>query len=65
MNLPKMIELTIPVGDDPDDVFRASMPIYWPDGRPSLELLEEAIRVLAEQAIGALRDADRLLREDT
>jgi hypothetical protein len=62
-DLPKMIELTVPVGDKPEDVFRASMPIY-PNGRPSLDLLEEAIRMLAEQTISALRDAQHL-REDT
>jgi hypothetical protein len=61
--LPLMIELSVPVGVRSEDVFRASMPIY-PQGRPSLELLEEAIRALAEQSIRWLRDAQQL-REDT
>jgi hypothetical protein len=62
-DLPLMIELSVPVGDEPEHVFKASMPIY-PQGRPSLDLLEVAIRALADQTILALRDAERL-REDT
>jgi hypothetical protein len=62
-SLPLMVELSVPVGAEPEDVFRASMPIY-PQGRPSLEVLEEAIRALTEQTIRWLRDA-QTAQEDT
>lgn len=59
--LPPMITLSVPVGPDPGDVFVGRMPIYLYEGRPSAELLEHAIRVLADQTVKELRAAERLL----
>lgn len=51
---PPMIELRVPVGHGPDEVFTVSVPVYFGE-RPSLELLEFAIQSMAKQAVDLLR----------
>lgn len=61
--LPKMITLTVPLGDGRGD-FVVSLPVYnWEP--PTLDATEAAIRHVAEQAIRKLRDETWLWEEGT
>lgn len=59
--VPPMVRLSVPLGDGRGD-FEASIPVYeWE--RPSLDVLEYAIRHVAEQAIRKLRSETWLWEE--
>lgn len=60
---PPMIELRVPVGHEPGEVFTVSVPVYFGE-RPSLEVLEFAIQSMAKQAVDLLR-TETWLWEDT